>query len=104
MNLAASRWLLLAWLSIGLTGCYLPKPVTHARLTISVDSQLAFNGAPLAADALARALDAAKPPGHDLVVQIDAAPGADLRLVRSAVDAVTLAHARVAFSKDYSVQ
>jgi len=104
MNLHTWRSLpLLVLLSAGLTGCYMPKPVAHAKLTISANSQLAFNGAPVASAALAQVLDAAKPPGHDLIVQIEAAPDANLELVRSAVAAVKLAHARVAFSKDYSV-
>ncbi len=87
-----------------LAGCYLPKPVNHAELRISSEGQYAFNGLPVQPQNLQLALDAAKRPGQDLIVQIEAAPTANLVFVRRAIDTVKLAHARVAFTKDYTPQ
>ena len=83
-----------------LPGCYMPRPVTHAKLQIAADGALRFNGAPVAASDLQALVEKARPSGAPLVGQIEVVPNPDLTPVRQAVSAIKAAHATVAFAKE----
>jgi biopolymer transport protein ExbD len=83
----------------GLLGCYVPEPVAHAELQVSAQGAYALDGVNIPAQELSSRLVAAKPPGHDLVVQIAASSTAPVEAIRAAVVAVKSAQARVAFAK-----
>jgi hypothetical protein len=82
----------------GVAGCYVPKPVAHAALKISPEGGYTLAGQAVLAGDLTQAIEAAKPPNGELVVQLEFAPTTDAAAVRAAVAAVTAAHARVAFA------
>ena len=90
----------LALLVSSLFGCYMPKPVAHARLHIAADGTLLFNGATVSLPELQAQVTKVRATGNELVVKIEVVPSANMDTVRAAVDAVKMAQARVAFAKE----
>lgn len=80
-----------------LGGCYVPAPVPHALLEVSVDGAYKLEGQPVDTRSLAAAVAEHKAPGSPLVVEIKVAPGAPMSAVDTAVAKIEAAQARVAF-------
>jgi hypothetical protein len=83
-----------------LSACHLPTPDARAVLRITASGEVTLDGAPVRPGDLNAALAARQAPGSHLLVQILAAPQADIALVKRAVEASKLAHASVAFAGD----
>jgi biopolymer transport protein ExbD len=82
------------------SGCYVPSPVAHATLHIAADGTFKLNGKPVVVQDLAASVEAVEPESGNLVVQIEAAPTANVEAIRAAVAAVRSAHALIAFAKE----
>ena len=87
----------LAWT---LSSCYMPTPAAHSVLHVSPAGAYTLDGKAGDAAELAAAIGARHASTPDLVVEIHASPAASSAAVNAAVQAIRLAHARVAFARD----
>jgi hypothetical protein len=90
--------LTLAAMLVGLAGCYVPAPAAHVVLEVSTSGGYVLDGHALTAVELPAALAAASARSSALVVEIHAPSQVSVDAINTAVHAVRLAHARVAFA------
>jgi biopolymer transport protein ExbD len=97
-------WALLA-MSVAtlLSACHVPPAVSRVVLHISATGEFELEGKPVSSAELAGALSARKAGGAELVVELRASTRADMKVVRSAVEATRLAHARISFAREDGV-
>lgn len=81
-----------------LAGCYAPAPSAHAVLLVAPNGDLSFDGRPVTPPGLQAAIEGARVPHKELVVEIHASPQAPMARVEQAVAAVKASHAHVAFA------
>lgn len=85
-------------LTLGLlAGCYVPSPVTHARLHLTDAGHCTLDAQPLALRDLAAALAQRQASAPKMVLELHIGPDSDQDGIRQVVEAARQAQVRVAF-------